>query len=491
MWPFNRKKRWRADDWSLSRPLYRWSDSDEWTIGDACLGTQIWGSTGSGKSTGSLAGICRAFLRAGFGGIFLTAKPEDRDVYLRYCREENRLDDVLLFGPDYSLKYNPIDAELDRTDAGGGIVENLNMLLATVFEINEKKGSGGGNEESFWRRTTLQLTGEGTSLLVLAKGKVTIPDLYRLIISAPVSYEQLRSEDWRRTSFCWQCLTEADARPKTARQRADFELTTAFFMTEWPGLSDRTRSVVLSSFSSMVHALNRGVARDLLSADTNVTPEMTQHGAIILVDMPIKLYGDTGRLVQVIFKYCFQRAQERRNTAENPRPTFLVCDESHLFAVSADQVFQTTARSSRTCVVYATQSISNYLAAFGGEKSEPEVHSLLGNLQNQVFHQQTDTRTNTYAAELIGRARQFLTNSSSSYGQTDWLSAAMGFLGPGQTTGGVSEQIDFEVQPKVFTSLRRGGPENGWLVEGIVYQGGARFRQSGKTWLRAGFLQRS
>jgi hypothetical protein len=492
MWPFNRKKRWRANDWSLSRPLYRWSDSDAWTIGDACLGTQIWGSTGSGKSTGSLAGICRAFLRAGFGGIFLTAKPEDRDVYLRYCREENRLGDVLLFGPDHALKYNFIDAELHRTDAGGGIVENLTMLLATILEINDRKGSSGRDEEGFWRRATLQLSHEAISLLVLAKGKVTIPDLYRLVVSAPVSVEQLRSEDWKRSSFCWQCLTEADARPKTARQLADFELTTSFFMVEWAGLSDRTRSVVLSSFSSMVHALNRGVARDLLSSPvTNVTPEMTQLGALIVLDMAIKLYGDVGRMVQVIFKYCFQRAQERRNIAENPRPTFLVCDESHLFAVSADQVFQTTARSSRTCTVYATQSISNYLAAFGGEKSEPEVHSLLGNLQNQVFHQQTDTRTNTYAAELIGRSRQFLTNSSSSYGETDWLTSAMGFRGPGQTTGGVSEQIDFEVQPKVFTSLRRGGPENGWLVEGIVYQGGARFRRSGKTWLRAGFSQRS
>jgi hypothetical protein len=456
------------------------------------LGTQIWGSTGSGKSTGSLAGICRAFLRAGFGGIFLTAKPEDRDVYLRYCREENRLGDVLLFGPDHALKYNFIDAELHRTDAGGGIVENLTMLLATILEINDRKGSSGRDEEGFWRRATLQLSHEAISLLVLAKGKVTIPDLYRLVVSAPVSVEQLRSEDWKRSSFCWQCLTEADARPKTARQLADFELTTSFFMVEWAGLSDRTRSVVLSSFSSMVHALNRGVARDLLSSPvTNVTPEMTQLGALIVLDMAIKLYGDVGRMVQVIFKYCFQRAQERRNIAENPRPTFLVCDESHLFAVSADQVFQTTARSSRTCTVYATQSISNYLAAFGGEKSEPEVHSLLGNLQNQVFHQQTDTRTNTYAAELIGRSRQFLTNSSSSYGETDWLTSAMGFRGPGQTTGGVSEQIDFEVQPKVFTSLRRGGPENGWLVEGIVYQGGARFRRSGKTWLRAGFSQRS
>ena len=98
----------------------------------------------------------------------------------------------------------------------------------------------------------------------------------------------------------------------------------------------------------------------------------------------------------------------------NPRPTFIVVDECHLLAVSADQVFQTTARSSRTAVVYATQSISNYLSAFGGPQAEAEVHSLLGNLQTQVFHQQTDTCTNSYAAELIGRTRQFMTSANSS-----------------------------------------------------------------------------
>ncbi len=307
MWPFSRGK--RTTGWPLSQPLYHWSKADAWTVGDACLGTQIWGSTGSGKSTGSLAAITRSFLRAGFGGIFLTAKPEDRDVYLRYCRQEKRLGDVVLFGPQHPHAYNFVDAELSRTDGGGGIVENLTTLLATILELNERKGGDGREDGGYWRKATLQLSHEAISLLVLAKGKVTIPDLYRLVVSAPTSVEQLRSDEWRRGSFCWECLAEADARPKNARQQADFELTTSFFMVEWVGLSEKTRSVILSSFSGMVHALNRGIARDLLSARTTVTPEMTQEGAIILLDMPVKVYGEVGRLVQVIFKYCFQLAQ--------------------------------------------------------------------------------------------------------------------------------------------------------------------------------------
>jgi hypothetical protein len=212
---------------------------------------------------------------------------------------------------------------------------------------------------------------------------------------------------------------------------------------------------------------------------------VAQDGKIILVDMPPKLFGELGVFVQVQWKFCFQRAQERRNVAENSRPTFIVCDESHLLAVSADQVFQTTARSSRTAVIYATQSISNYLAAFGA-KAEPEVHSLLGNLQTQVFHQQADVRTNQYAAELIGRSRQWLTNASSNY-QPGVLS-----LWPTtpQTSAGVSETFEWEVQPSRFAMLRKGGPPH-WQVDGIVYQGGRRFSRTGRPWMPVTFRQRS
>ena len=161
---------------------------------------------------------------------------------------------------------------------------------------------------------------------------------------------------------------------------------------------------------------------------------------------------------------------------------FLVIDEAHLLATSSDQVFQTTARSSRTAVVYATQSISNYLAAFGGEKSEAEVHSLLGNLQTQVFHQQADIKTNNYAAELIGRTKQYFMNSNTSWGPVDWLDVVIGGRIDTGSSAGMSEAYEFEIQPSVFTSLRQGGPPE-WLVDAIVVRGGKRFQRTGRPWL--------
>ena len=52
------------------------------------------------------------------------------------------------------------------------------------------------------------------------------------------------------------------------------------------------------------------------------------------------------------------------------------------------------------------------------------------------------------------------------------------------------KNIDFEVQQRRFTTLRKGGPGNRWEVDGIVVQSGQRFRKTGKTWLPVTFQQR-
>ena len=43
-------------------------------------------------------------------------------------------------------------------------------------------------------------------LLVLAKGRVSVPELYALLVSAPGSIEQVKSDDWRRRSLLFMAL---------------------------------------------------------------------------------------------------------------------------------------------------------------------------------------------------------------------------------------------------------------------------------------------
>lgn len=481
------KTRPRKNRWDLSTPIMSLSANDNWSIGDACQGTQIFGATGSGKSTGSLAAIIRAFLRSGFGGLFLTSKPDDCATYVHICKQLGREKDVMIFSPKEPYRFNALDAELGRTDAGAGQTQSVVTLLTMLLEISQRNmGAGGGDESGYWQRTNQQVTRNAVDLLVMAKGRLSSVDLYRLVISAPTSFEQLQSEDWRKRSYCCECLEEADQKTKNPIQRKDLELAADYFCVEWPALSDRTRSVILSVFTSMLDILNRGLIRELTSSTSNIAPEMTQDGKIIIIDLPIKLYGEVGVFVQVGWKYCVQRAQERRDLSKNQRPVFIIADESHLLAVKEDQVFQTTARSTKTAVVFATQSISNYLAVFG-DQSESQVHSLLGNLQSQFFHQQTDIKTSAYAADLIGRSRQFLFNSSSSSNPNDWISALIGQSSQSMNAG-MSEAFEYEVQPQVFADLRKGGPPD-WCVDGILYQGGRRFSRTGRPWMPVTFKQ--
>lgn len=493
---FGRKKSPRESQgrWSLSSPLVRWTRDDAWTIGNAVEGTLILGATGSGKSTGSGRTIALAMLRAGFGGLVLTVKPDERSVWERYCREAGRLDDLVVFAPDSDLRFNFLDYELQRKGGGAGLTENIVNLFSTVLEVAERgQGQGSGREdEGYWRRASRQLCRNLVDLAIMADGRISIPGLYAMLVSAPTSVEHARSDGWRKNSLLFHALAKADRNPKTPRQEADFALVADYFLCEWPALSDKTRSVVLSTFTSMIDVLNRGVLGELFSGETNVTPDIVTGGKILVIDLPAKEFADVGQFAQVLWKYTFQRSIERRNVVENPRPVFLWADEAQHFLTSYDMQFAATCRAARVATVILSQNVSNFYAALGGgDKGRAEADSLFANLNSKVFHANGDPVTNEWAASLIGRSRQLFMNGSNS-APTDDMTSLLGMAGlrpPGQTSGGFSESYEFEVQPSAFTQLRTGGPAADWNVDGIVFQNGRLFRGSGRTWLPVTFRQ--
>ena len=102
----------------------------------------------------------------------------------------------------------------------------------------------------------------------------------------------MKSGDTR--SYCFRCLTEADKRPKSLSQKRDFELVADYFLCELPALSDKTRSVILSTFTSMADILNRGILRDLFTQGSNIDPTAIEQGKIVVVAMPLKEFGQIG-----------------------------------------------------------------------------------------------------------------------------------------------------------------------------------------------------
>ena len=97
----------------------------------------------------------------------------------------------------------------------------------------------------------------------------------------------------------------------------------------------------------------RGALRKLFCTEQNFGPEDAFKGRVIVLNLPVKEYNELGQFAQVLFKFVFQRAVERRiagvdrKTAEKTtRPVFVWADESQFFVNSYDALFQSTARAS-------------------------------------------------------------------------------------------------------------------------------------------------
>ena len=86
-------------------------------------------------------------------------------------------------------------------------------------------------------------------------------------------------------------------------------------------------------------------------------------GKIIIVNVPVKTYGEIGRLAQILYKIIWTRTADRRSglfgtpahglsesaVHSDPSlrsPVFLWADESQYFITQEDMLFQQTARAS-------------------------------------------------------------------------------------------------------------------------------------------------
>lgn len=483
----------RSDPWRLDMPLLRWSrGGPEWDIRASVENTLIFGATGAGKTSGSGRAIALSLLRAGYGGCVLCAKGDEVGLWESYCAEAGRSEDLIIVRPGGPWRFDPLAFEALRANAAGGLTENLVNLFDTILELADRNGGSGGarDDEAYWRRSTKQLVRNCIDLLVLAGEHVAIEGLYQLVISAPQSLEEVRSDDWRRSSYCFRLLKEAERRPKSADRERDFGLAADYFLREFPALSSKTRSVVVSCFTSQIDVMQRGVLRELFGADTTFTPDASEHGRIIVVGLPVKEYREVGLIANVLIKYCWQRAIESRDLSENARPVFLWCDEFQTFATSQDAQFFATCRSARAATVLLSQNVSGVHAALGGgDNGRAEADAIFANCNTKLFHANLDTVTNTWAADLIGKRRDLFMSVSQSEHSGGGLASLIGLAANGQASAGASEQLDHEVPPSAFARLRTGGPANGWNVDAILVQSGKRFRESGGIWMPVTFKQ--
>ncbi len=423
------------------------------------------------------------YLKAGFGGLVLTVKSEEKKIWEEYFELAGRSRDDLLIVEDGKENYFNF---LDYESKDEGLTENIVQVLKTVIRAGEEKSGGMGGGDSFWETSLDMLIFNIIDLCKLAYGKISVQKMFEIVQVLPKQGD-LGNNEKNKNAF-WKAFDIATNKVKAKieaweeEQTADvllqlrmdntyedayreavpearvLDFIDQFFLENFLNLADKTRSIIEFTFSGFLFRLLRDPVYSLFCKHASTfTPEDCISGKVILINLPIKKHHKIGRDCQILFKYIWQRAMEKRKVEKDTPAVFLWADEAQNFLHEHDADFQATARSSRIATVYISQNIPNYLSNMGGAKSENRVRGFLGTLGTKIFHANADMETNRYASELIGDV---------SYEETSKTSTASGEFSASRTR---SLRIDRAVRPEAFAQLKTGGKLNGFMVEGYLH----------------------
>lgn len=452
--------------------------------------------------------IAKAFLAAGMGGLWLCAKVDEADTIRRYATEAGREDDLVVIDATAAHRFNILDYAAKNL-GGPGFEHNLLDLMkrmAEAFRVAGGDTSGGGDgENKFFADNALKWLSHILPLLLVAYGELRMRDIDRFVSSVPQSLKEVESKEWIAGSFCSKthilaaerAMQEQEAgKPGYACRIIDEHAD--FFIEEVAKLDNRPRTLIQSSISNIIYPFLTGKLAELFCTETTVTPEDCREGKIVVMDLPVIKYGATGIVAQTLFKYLMGMAVQTKPATHETRPCFIVADEAQFFLNGADADLLSTARSSKTCIVYITQDVPTYYAKLGANGRDT-AESILSKFSTRIFHTNTSRETNSMAAELIGKVEKFHVTQSRSTGKTaggggNQHDASGGFHGQDGTNTNKSESttayMDWEVPPDHFaTKLRTGGKANNFKVDGIVIRNARIWRRTGRHWIQAEFSQ--
>lgn len=292
----------------LRQILCQLGEENYWRGKDAVEGTQIFGATGSGKTSGSGRAFATALLRAGYGGLVLTAKADELETWKGYFKAAYGADAdkemhrrLVVLEPHCGFHFNPLSYEyyLRPTNDGPGSTQRVVNLFMTAL------GSGDGTvapKEPFWDDALRELLTHAIDLLAFADGRIDgsgefepppksvgiqLTDIAKLISEGPKDAGQAEQLASGIGSFFSQKLQAAHGNFNNLKVGHPFEKdlreTLNYWLVRYPDMHHRTKSIVESSFAGKANDLIREPLRGLFcgASSKEASPEATFAGQVL------------------------------------------------------------------------------------------------------------------------------------------------------------------------------------------------------------------
>ena len=466
---------------------------DQLTWRELCEGVACIGSAGSGKSSIVAKALFRLAIRpvagggAGTGVLAPCARPGDADDYERWAIEEGRGDDVVRVTTGGEWTMALLANEVGQTDP------LMQPQLAQTFltQVGELIGTQKSGDTDFFMTYALSMIEKAATVLMLAGFPLTLSSLNRVVKTALEARDEV-DEQFRRITqkealepspftprgaglALYTAIRRGNEGELSAGERGDLERVEHFYLNEYPQLADRTRSSVLASYANLTDGLLSGLTRQLFFSDApTLTPEWAiANQKIVILDFPVKQYGDPARYAQMLTIWSWARALERRYIAPDDTstpPYLFMLDEFQLYMVPKFYTeFFSTVRGARGMVVCLSQSFSAVLSSLEASRATFQANAILGNLQLKIALSTSDHATAQWFADSIG-----LVNKSKDSGSYNFSTQQ----GSGINVGGSTFQhLEHAVLPVTFSLLKKAD----W-----THSAGAMLWRTGRIWEATG-----
>lgn len=465
---------------SSNRTLLQFGDRQEdvLTESQAVEHFSIFGSSGSAKTTGSYFNILYATLAAGHSAVLATAKVGDGDRLAKLAIAAGRGRDVIRMTLKGRHCFDPM-AYVAGHPEGTNIEDVISVpkLAMEVLQPNQKQG------EQYWEGGKDATLRDLATPLMLARRTVSLAAMEELLLDGPQSIEQTTDEGWQKGTL-FTTLETALKQKLSAVERVDLERCGKNWLDAWPRTPAKTRGVFEASVRSLSDLMLRGDIRSVVaSGRMTFVPELLEHGAILIIDIP-SLGGPTNIAAQSMILTAIMSRLEKREAkpGEQLQPIFVGIDEAQRLITSQTNKWLQVLRSARVSICLVSQDLQGYFDALGGgQDARTAVNSMLANCGTKIFHSVSDPETQDLASRLIGDERTFRTNFGGTFngGGNDNMSA-----------GGMEEERAI-VEPAFFgNGLRRGGVENDYLADAVIFQNSRIWKATGKPFIKCTFRQR-
>jgi len=454
---FRRKARAKAAPSFLDRPLLTFGEVAKFEGRMATEGVFCVAELGWGKTWLVFLRFLRAYASA-MGGWILGAKPEDLPLVQQLFAQMGASDRLTVIRPGGPHRINWL-SELVKFAPKGAATEEVVGGLASLMEIERRSAGGGSSDEShFFKEKSIQLIAAIITVLRMGDVALTATNIYRFLMSLPVSHQELASREWQENSFADQCMAKAYMADLSAEYAGEFEHAKLHLYAELVDLNDRTRSSIVSTVSVMISRLLRGWMGELWGTTTNIDLADAFRGHWFYFDTSPLEFSEYGVSSLVMIKHLIHRIVMRRPIGPDSQPAALMSDEAQNVFVTEDRDFQAVCRSKLCCTWVATQNITGLYACLGGARAaESVVKSWLSLFGCKIFGANTDWDTNQYSSQLTGQTLQNFASFSMESGQqttTAWDRV----MGNFKSSAGFAERYEPVQRPEVWVQLRKPVP---------------------------------